>query len=66
MLESAEISALKMACDDNRALKKAGDDLAIAASYTVAEYDGLHRLRLAVAAWHKANADEGGRGDRYA
>lgn len=31
-------------------------------SRVTGEYDGVHRLRLAVAAWSKATADEGGRG----
>ncbi len=47
---------------DNTALKKAGSELAAAALRVVSDYDGLHRLMLATAAWAKAIADEGGRG----
>ena len=53
----------EMVIADNKALKKAGDHLAIAAQ--LAEYDGVHRLRLAIANWNKAIADEGSRGDRH-
>ena len=55
----------EMVIADNKALKKAGDDLAIAAQRVLAEYDGVHRLRLAIANWNKAIADEGSRGDRH-
>jgi hypothetical protein len=47
---------------DNLAMRKAGCDLAAAALYTIGEFDGLHRLSLAVAEWSKAIGNEGGRG----
>ena len=47
---------------ENNALRKAGCKLAEAALYVAREYDGVHRLMLAVAEWAKAVADEGGRG----
>ena len=46
---------------DNKRMRSAGGKLAEAAIYTVHEYDGLHRLSLAVAEWSKAVADEGHR-----
>ena len=42
-------------------LKVAGTDLAIAAMRVIRDYDGVHRLSLAVAEWNKAVAGEGGR-----
>ena len=51
----------EMLITDNRKLKLAGGELAEAAARVVRDYDGLHRLSLAVAGWHKALADEGGR-----
>jgi hypothetical protein len=47
---------------DNSAMRKAGCNLAAAALYTIGEFDGLHRLSLAVAEWSKAIGNEGGRG----
>lgn len=34
-----------------------GDDLATAAAYVCSEYDGVHRLRAALAKWFDARAD---------
>jgi hypothetical protein len=48
---------------DYAALKRAGDELAAAAMRVCHEYDGVHRLRLAVAEWARVTANEGGRGD---
>jgi hypothetical protein len=59
LIQRQAIEALQA---DNTALKKAGSDLAAAALRVVSDYDGLHRLMLATAAWAKAIADEGGRG----
>lgn len=39
--------------EENRKLKKAGCKLANAALHVVSEYDGLHRLMLAVSEWSK-------------
>ena len=54
---------IKMLCEENERLRKAGARLAEAAIYVGANYDGLHRLSLAVSEWAKAMADEHGRGD---
>lgn len=48
---------------DYQALKDAGNAMAAAAFQVATEYDGCHRLMLAVAAWATAVANEGGRGD---
>lgn len=42
-------------------LRVAGMDLAIAAMRVIRDYDGIHRLSLAVAEWNKAVAGEGRR-----
>jgi hypothetical protein len=47
---------------ENNSLRKAGCKLAEAALHVAREYDGIHRLMLAVAEWANAVADEGGRG----
>ena len=47
---------------DNKAMRIAGCKLAEAAIRVIREYDGLHRLSLAVAEWSKVIACEGGRG----
>ena len=47
---------------ENRELRIAGCKLAEAALQVVREYDGVHRLMLAVSEWAQAVADEGGRG----
>lgn len=46
---------------DNSAMRLAGCDLAEAALRVIRDYDGLHRLALAVAGWANALANEGGR-----
>lgn len=43
-------------------LEIAGGELAEAAARVAREYDGVHRLSLAIASWHKARADCGDRG----
>lgn len=52
-------------CEENEQLRKAGSNLAEAALRVGREYDGIHRLMLAVSEWAKALADEGGRGQEY-
>lgn len=59
--ESVPAGLTKMLTDDNVRMRQAGCRLAEAAIYTAREYDGVHRLMLAVADWAKAIADEGGR-----
>jgi len=48
--------------EENRQLRKAGCKLAEAALHVAREYDGIHRLMLAVSEWAAAVANEGGRG----
>ena len=48
--------------EENSQLRRAGNDLAIAALHVIRDYDGIHRLSLAVSEWAKAIANEGGRG----
>lgn len=55
----------QMLADDLNRMRKAGNKLAIAAMHVINEYDGLHRLSLAVAEWNKAVANEGGREAMY-
>lgn len=57
---------VEMLCEDNRRMRIAGCKLAEAALHVIYEYDGLHRLSIAVAAWAEAVAGEGGREKRYA
>lgn len=59
-----EAELIEMLTRDHARMRAAGTALAEAALYTVREYDGLHRLALAVADWAKAVADEGDRADR--
>jgi hypothetical protein len=47
---------------ENGELRRAGCKLAEAALHVAREYDGVHRLMLAVSEWAKVLADEGGRG----
>jgi len=46
---------------DNKAMRVAGNNLAIAALRVINNYDGLHRLSLAVSEWATVIANEGGR-----
>lgn len=62
-LLGVETEQIKMLSKENEALRKAGARLARRAMYVVAEYDGLHRLALAVAEWAKVMGDENGRGE---
>ena len=59
--DGVEAGVVQMMSRDHARMRKAGTALAEAALYTVREYDGLHRLSLAVADWSKALADEGDR-----
>ena len=53
---------IRMLTEENKRLRKAGADLSVAALRVATEYDGVHRLMLAVSGWAKAMADEHGRG----
>ena len=59
--DAAKRSLVEMLTEDNVRMRRAGHDLAEAAVRVVRDYDGLHRLSLAVAAWMTAVANEGGR-----
>jgi hypothetical protein len=54
---------LRVLSDENRRLREAGAQMAVAALRVATEYDGVHRLMLAVSVWAKAMADEHGRGE---
>lgn len=54
-----------MVLADNKRMRAAGTKLAEAALQVCREYDGTHRLALAVAEWATAIAGEGGRSERY-
>jgi hypothetical protein len=56
-----ERGMIDMLTRDHKRMRNAGTILAEAALRVVREYDGLHRLALAVASWSAAIADEGDR-----
>lgn len=56
-----EVGAVEMMSRDNARMRLAGGRLAEAAIRVIHDYDGLHRLSLAVAAWSEAIAAEGDR-----
>lgn len=56
-----EKSVIEMLQADNAAMREAGCELAQAALHVATEYDGVHRLMLAVSGWTAALANEGGR-----
>jgi hypothetical protein len=58
-----QAAALNQLSNDNIVLKSVGAELCTAALRVATEYDGTHRLLLAVAKFIKAMADEHGRGD---
>lgn len=59
---SCSPSVEEFLAEENRQLRKAGCKLAEAALHVTREYDGVHRLMLAVSEWATAVANEGGRG----
>ena len=61
-----EPSFEKMLITDNARLRSAGSKLAQAALRVISEFDGCHRLALAVAEFTRVLADEGGRSERSA
>lgn len=65
MTEEVEKDLVEMLIDNNCAMRKAGNELAIAAMRVVNEYDGVHRLALAVSEWSKVIANEGKRGGEF-
>ena len=56
----------EMLSEDCRRYRKAGNDLAEASVRVVRDYDGLHRLSLAVSAWMQTVANEGRRDQLHA
>lgn len=56
-----EPDAVTFLTEELNDLRRAGNELAEAAHRVSAEFDGVHRLRLALAGWYKALANEGGR-----
>ena len=60
-IPSVDHSLEKMLSDDNARMRKAGSNLAMASMRVVRDYDGIHRLSLAIADWSRAVADEGNR-----
>lgn len=64
MTEEIEADLVRMLVADHARMRSAGTALAEAALRVIREYDGTHRLSLAVADWAKAVADEGGRAER--
>ena len=64
MDNSVELKMIDQLSVENAKLRKAGGYLAQRAIYTVTNYDGLHRLSLAVANWAKTIANEGGRSEK--
>ncbi len=61
MNNECELKMIEQLSKENARLRKAGGFLAQRAMYTVTEYDGLHRLSLAIAKWATVVANEGER-----
>lgn len=57
------IDQTKTAHDELCDILEAGNKLAEACHRVQSEYDGIHRLRLALSNWYKVRANEYGRGD---
>ena len=60
-----EITALQVGklSDELKNIIEAGNRLAAAEHKVQCEYDGVHRLRLALSDWYKVRANEFGRGE---
>lgn len=56
-----EEETIEMITEDANAMRKAGNELAIASIRVAKDYDGIHRLMLAVSKWCAVIADEGKR-----
>lgn len=59
--QNQDITMYEVLEQDNKRMRQAGSDLAIAAMRVIRDYDGTHRLALAVAAWNTVIANEGHR-----
>ena len=64
MPNKIELQMIKRLSIENDKLKKAGSKLAQRALYTITNYDGLHRLALAVSKFSKVLGNENGRGKK--
>jgi hypothetical protein len=60
-----ETGLVGMMSRDNAKMREAGCSLAEAAGRVVRDYDGLHRLSIAISAWYSAIAGEGDRDTRH-
>lgn len=56
-----EIDSIDMLLRDHAKLREAGFELAVAATRVVRDYDGLHRLSIAISGWFVALANQGDR-----
>ena len=65
-MSDPEIDLIQMLIDNNKRLRNAGCKLSEAAFKVATEYDGVHRLMLAVSEWAKAIANEDGRENLHA
>jgi hypothetical protein len=66
ILPTIETGLVEMMARDNAKMREAGCNLAEAAGRVIREYDGLHRLSIAISAWYSAIAGEGDRDTRHA
>lgn len=65
MNKEDQAKLVKMLTADNARMRKAGCDLALAALRIIRDYDGVHRLALAVSEWMKVVGTEGSRSERF-
>jgi hypothetical protein len=60
----AVTSEVEMLAEQLNRVTEAGNELAAAAHRISATFDGVHRLRLALARWYQTLADEFGRSEQ--
>ncbi|UYW34429.1 hypothetical protein [Methylorubrum extorquens] len=63
--DQVDAGLIQMLIADNARMRAAGTKLSEASLRVIREYDGTHRLSLAVAEWAEAIASEGGRAERF-
>ena len=63
--EGAVMTIDEQLLKDNKAMREVGGELAERAMYVVNNYDGLHRLSIAIAKWCNVIANEGLRDSLY-
>jgi len=61
MKEELEKGLVRQLVNDNNKMRKAGNNLAEASIRVIRDYDGIHRLALAVSEWAITIANEGKR-----